>query len=210
MAQVRSTAILCWNLVCCRKCFCAAAECWMRSLNACPHCGTSQFSSTPVSSVTSHVDKAFARRLHDALQSHGIRCWMHEHPPLGHLEIVHRPIEEGIRLCDKVLLCCSQASLTSWWVDEEIQKALMKQEQLRKECGQEMFALIPITLDGYQSSADWWTMSQLKEPFLTSRLAADFTGWENDNAKFETQFGKIIQVLRADAAARPPPPKPRL
>src|SRR5262249_1536848 len=27
----------------------------------------------------SHADKSFARRLHDQLQGHGIRCWLDEH-----------------------------------------------------------------------------------------------------------------------------------
>jgi hypothetical protein len=37
------------------------------------------------------------------------------------------------RLCDKVLLCASQASLTSWWVDGEINRAFQKEAQIMKE-----------------------------------------------------------------------------
>jgi hypothetical protein len=36
-----------------------------------------------------------------------------------------------------------------------------------------------------------------KKDEVTARLAADFTGWENDNAKFEEQFERVVAALMA-------------
>ena len=73
-------------------------------------------------------------------------------------------------------------------------------------------------LDGYIFQKTWvdW-----KKEHLTSRLAADFTGWKNDDDKFNAQLEKVIKALRADSSrhsgpatadprARERPPEPRV
>ena len=146
-----------------------------------------------------HVDHIFADRLYDELQGRGVGCWLDEHdmkPGDRILDVVN----DAIRLHDKILLCCSETSLNSWWVKDEIRKA---QERERRE-GRDI--IIPLMVDRYL--LDGWEDGLAVD--LRSRLAADFTGWETDNAKFEEQFERVVRALRVDETAREKAPDPKL
>lgn len=173
---------------------------YMRSLTQLPL----QFYSCFIS--YSHADASFARRLYDALQGRGIRCWLDEKQLLPG-DNIYDQVDRGIRLWDKVLLCCSKDALTSWFVDNEINSAFGKEQRLMAERGKKVLALIPLNLDDYLFSSEW---ENGKKQEVLARLAPDFTGWDKDNAKFEAQLEQVVKALQTDDTGREPPPEPRL
>jgi uncharacterized protein YjbI with pentapeptide repeats len=150
----------------------------------------------------SYADRPFAIKLHAHLQAKGIRCWLDEHQTRPKDDSVQR-VERGISKWDRILLCCSEAALKSWWVDKEINKNFAKEQQLMQVGGKRFLSLIPINLDGYIFKSEWQSG---KKDEIFARLAADFTGWENDNDKFEEQYEEVVKALRT----REIPPEPKL
>jgi len=104
---------------------------------------------------------------------------------------IYDQIESAIQRSDKVLLCCSKASLSSWWVESEIDAAFAKERHLADEKGAKSIALIPLNIDGTLFE---WRSGRAEK--LRSRLAADFTGWEEDDPKFQRQVDRLALGLR--------------
>jgi TIR domain/Pentapeptide repeats (8 copies) len=155
----------------------------------------------------SSLDKSFAIRLYDSLQSKGIRCWLDEKQLLpGH--DISRELERGINSWDKFLLCASKNSLTSPWVEEEIATTLERERKLRSERGEKVLKLIPLDLDGYLFSEQWDLGIHARE--IRSRVALDFRDWEKPSTDFDKQVDRVIKALRADEGAREKPPLSRL
>ena len=118
---------------------------YMKSLSR----NTFEFYSCFISYI--HADMAFARRLHGALQGRGIRSWLDEHQLFPGQDI-YEEVYRGIRFWGKVLLRCSKYSLTSWWVDREIDLAFQKEQNILRDGDNHVLALIPLNLDGYMFS----------------------------------------------------------
>jgi hypothetical protein len=90
------------------------------------------------------------RKLYADLRSVGIDCWFDEKQILPGDNILDF-VDQGIRIWDKLILVCSEGSLSlrsGWWVEQEIERALAKERQLRAS-GSTVSVLVPITLDNY-------------------------------------------------------------
>ena len=131
----------------------------------------------------SEKDKMFASRLLEQLQQRGIRCWADERKkysgdtgPVKIDRLVTKPWE-------KVLLCCSEASLGSEWLDEEVEVLSQKQNQV----------LLPLNLDG-QLTSGYWVSG--KSHVLKARMVADFKDWQDNDEVFNAALEKLLKVLQ--------------
>lgn len=154
----------------------------------------------------SHADREFATLLYKYLQERGIRCWLDQHEMLPGDDI-YEQIDRGIRLWDKVLLCCSRSSLSSWWVDNEIDSAFEKERNLMKKREHKTLVLIPLDLDGYMFSDSW---SSGKRRQLLSRIAGKFHNWQQRKELDKDEIERVVRALRVGDSARANPPDSKL
>lgn len=145
----------------------------------------------------SNADKAFARWLYEQLQTHGVRCWLHEHETLEDDDSFGM-VDDAVRLSDRVLFCCSKTSMTSWWVEAEISQAQERERQILKQYRQKVRCLIGLNLDGYLFEKKW---KRSRERHLKSRLVADFSGWQKRDAKLEMPLEQVLRSLKVVPAS---------
>ena len=147
----------------------------------------------------SHKDRYFADQLYRFLRTEGISCWKDNHEFVAGDSVYDR-IAEAIRNWDKFVLCCSENSLTSWWVDNEIKILLEKEQQLTKDKGKRYWLLMPVDLDGRVWDWESGISTQLKVRYIVK--AQD---WENNPAVLKETCRLITRALRVDNRPAPPP-----
>ena len=125
------------------------------------------------------ADVEFAVRLHDTLQSAGIRCWMtpEKSESVGKLIIENGQLN---RVFDKLVLVVSKNSLSSEWIEQEVTAVLAR------ESAEEDQILLPIALD---NSAEGFN----KEWFDKLKKQHDVIKFINWNEKVE--FVRALAVL---------------
>lgn len=133
-------------------------------------------------------DKDFAARLHDDLQSVGVRCWLDaKEMKIG--DRLSDQIGKAIQAHDKVLLVLSQDSIQSSWVKQEVRNAL------RLERDRQETVLFPIRLDNAVLS-----ITGIKEiDLLKEKYIGDFDQWQ-DERSYQRAFSRLVRDLAISAS----------
>ena len=136
----------------------------------------------------SSKDQEFAERLHADLQAKGVRVWFAPHDmPIG--ARLRPTIDESIRVYDKLLLVLSEASVSSQWVEQEVETALRKERQPGSGT-----VLFPVRLDDsvFEVGEGWPAL--IKD----TRHVGDFTRWKEHDS-YQRAFERLLRDLKAGA-----------
>jgi TIR domain len=137
------------------------------------------------------ADEVFADKLYKTLLGEGISCWK-DPKEISSGGDFYEEVRSGIYNWVKVLLCCSENSLTSWWVGAEVALLFQKEQELMKEGGKNVLALIPLDLDGYL----FGMYTGADDDLIRTHLSVIFRGWEHDPAIFEQGVEQVLQGLK--------------
>jgi uncharacterized protein YjbI with pentapeptide repeats len=140
----------------------------------------------------SSKDQSFAERLHADLQNKGVRCWFApEDLRIG--DKIRMGIDESIKKYDKLLLILSRHSVTSDWVEQEVETALSKERDEKR------VVLFPIRLDDTVMQAKTGWPALLKN----SRNIGEFQLWKDHDA-YQKAFARLLRDLRTEQAPQSP------
>jgi len=129
-------------------------------------------------------DKQFCDRLVQDLKAVHIRTWyFHENARWG--ESMWGEIDRAISHFDKVIVVCSRSSLTSKPVLREIERALVREDQLARD------VLFPIRIDDFIFSG--W--GHPRKADVIQKIVGDFRGWTSDPSQYKSSLAKLIEAL---------------
>ena len=129
-------------------------------------------------------DEPFAERLYADLQLEGVHCWFSPE------ELKIRPdgslnINETLRRHDKLLLVLSKHSITSRWIEQEVESTLAREHKDQETI------LYPIRLDDMILEPDGGWPALLRN----TRPISNFHAWQN-MAAYDQLFQKLLADLR--------------
>jgi hypothetical protein len=130
-------------------------------------------------------DHTFAERLYADLQNKGVRCWFApEDLKIG--DRLRPRIDDTIRRYDKLLLVLSKASVTSQWVEQEVETALARERQ------QGTTILFPVRIDNTVMAIETGWPALIRN----TRNLGDFRRWKTDGV-YQKAFDRLLRDLTA-------------
>lgn len=134
----------------------------------------------------SSKDQDFAETLHDDLENRGVECWLAtEDLKIG--DKYRHTIDESIKAHDKLLLVLSEHSVSSQWVEKEVETAM------DREVTEGRIVLFPLRLDDSVMSVQSGWPADIRR----SRHIGDFSLWQ-DTDSYQKSFDKLIHDLKAE------------
>ncbi len=140
-------------------------------------------------------DQKFAERLCNDLQANGARCWLAPHDATGRNG--HEPIDDAIRLHDKLLLILSEHSMNSNWVKAEIANAREREEHEKRQM------LFPITLVPQENIRQRELFGTDSAREIREYLMDDFSNWK-DHDSYQRAFQQLLKDLKAERPSDSP------
>ncbi|MBI1804729.1 MAG: toll/interleukin-1 receptor domain-containing protein [Ignavibacteriae bacterium] len=134
----------------------------------------------------SSKDQEIAQRIHNDLQSKGVRCWFApEDLKIGDKFRIR--IDESIRLHDKLLLILSKHSVSSDWVEKEVETAMERERKDKRT------VLFPIRLDESVMEIESGWPADIRR----MREIGNFTDWKNHDS-YQKAFERLLKDLKAE------------
>lgn len=135
----------------------------------------------------SSKDLEFAEKLYSDLQNKGVRCWFaSEDLKIG--DKTWDSIYHYIRMRDKVLLILSENSISSEWLENEVNAALSEENKRKKPI------LFPIRVDAAILASDQaWA-----EYINKTRNVCNFSNWKDHDAYHQALDKLLDDIKTAD------------
>jgi hypothetical protein len=135
----------------------------------------------------SSKDQEFAERLYADLQNKRVRCWFApEDLKIG--DRLRPAFDEAIRVHDKLMVLLSESSVSSPWVEKEVETAFEKERREKRT------VLFPIRLDeAVMETGEAWAAD-----IRRTRHIGDFRDWKNHDS-YKKAFERLLRDLKASS-----------
>lgn len=132
----------------------------------------------------SSKNQEFADRLHADLQNNGVRCWLaSEDLKIG--DKIRSAIDDAIKLREKLLIVLSEQSISSTWVEKEVETAFEEENK------RGTLILFPIRIDNAVMKTDQAWAADIRR----QRHIGDFSNWKDHDA-YKKGFDRLLRDLK--------------